>query len=93
MSTAARFYFTSTTGRELADHELNGSTFDGCGQSIQVDGTYVHGYRTQIFVAKGRGRRTVTCADFDGQPVRVKLWAPNPDARETFLLVPEGFRP
>ena len=93
MSTAARFYFADTTGRELADHELNGSVATSCGPSILVDGTYRHGYRHTISTGAGRTARAITVADFGGQVVKVKFWAPNPEVRETFYLVPEGFTP
>jgi hypothetical protein len=95
-TSSARFYFQDIkTGEEL-DHPMNGCPVGGAGPSVLHNGEYIHGHRTIIwadFGTKGRRQVPITSADFGGRCVRVKMWAPNPEARETFVLVPETWTP
>jgi len=96
MASSGRFYFQTEDGQDFT-HELQGSVFEGCGAFVDMKAANKQGAscmdrrRTSVtcFIGK-RATRTITCADFEGRTVRVKLWFPNDDARDFFYLVPEA---
>ena len=83
-STSGRFYFfDALTGKELADHPLNGCAAIAGSRSIadakgrtEVRGMKLHGKIATLAWVDGEAvDYTITAADFDG-PVIVKDWVP-----------------
>jgi hypothetical protein len=101
-----KLYFHDATGRELADHPLNGCEMNWAGTGLTTRGTRADRDAAGMLWKDGAGRIarselgrfdfttrktiTVTVADFGLRHVLVKAW--HPGGAEWFWLVPEKNR-